>query len=240
MSFQILLAIVAVIAGGIASLAGFGIGSMLTPLLTLKISIGIAVAGVSIAHLFGTSLRFISLRKQINKRILLSFGLTSAAGGLIGALLHNIIQNVLLTTILGGLLVFAGLMGITGLADRFRLKGIAAWIAGGTSGMFGGLVGNQGSIRSAAMLGFNLKQEEFVATATGTALMVDTARVPVYLAVYWNDIISIWHYVLIATAGVIAGTVAGRWVLRRLPENVFKKTIAVIILLVGVLVLINR
>jgi uncharacterized membrane protein YfcA len=57
MIFQIILATVAVIAGGIASLAGFGTGSLLTPLLSLQYGISIAVAGVSIAHLFGTASR---------------------------------------------------------------------------------------------------------------------------------------------------------------------------------------
>ena len=88
MIFQIAFAIVTVVAEGIASIAGFGIGSFVTPLLALKTGIGIAVAGISIAHFWGTALRFFSLRKYINKKILLSFGLTSAAGGLIVALLQ--------------------------------------------------------------------------------------------------------------------------------------------------------
>ncbi len=58
----------------------------------------------------------------------------------------------------------------------------AAWIAGALSGMFGGLVGNQGGIRSAALLGFDLKRDEFVATATAIALLVDVFRMPVYAA----------------------------------------------------------
>lgn len=240
MIFQILLGIVAVLAGGIASLAGFGIGSLLTPLLALKVGTGVAVAGVSIAHFFGTALRFVFLRKHINKQVLLSFGITSAIGGLIGALLHNTLYNVVLTFIFGCLLVFAGTMGLTGLSDKLRFSGIFAWLAGGLSGLFGGLVGNQGGIRSASMLGFNLKQQEFVATATGIALMVDIARVPVYLAVQGELIASIWQFILLATIGVLIGTVAGGWVLKKIPEKIFKKTLSTIILLIGIFVLIHR
>lgn len=192
MVFQIVLAIVAIVAGAIASLAGFGIGSLLTPLLALNTGIGIAVAGVAIAHFFGTALRFFLLRKFLNRRILLSFGLTSAAGGLVGALLHNVFQNVVLTIVFGCLLVLAGILGLTGLSEKVRVKGIVAWIAGGISGLFGGLVGNQGGIRSAALLGFKLDKDQFVATATGIALMVDVARVPVYIAFQGAQIASIW------------------------------------------------
>lgn len=240
MIFQIILSIVAVVAGAVASLAGFGIGSLLTPLLALKTGIGIAVAGVAIAHFTGTALRFLLLRKSLNRRIFLSFGLTSAAGGLVGALLHNTFQNIVLTIIFGCLLVFAGMLGLTGLSDKLRFKGIIAWLAGGISGLFGGLVGNQGGIRSAALLGFKLDKNQFVATATGIALMVDVARVPVYLAAQWVQIASIWQFILIATIGVVVGTVGGKKVLEKLPENIFKKTVASIILLVGILVLIER
>ncbi len=240
MVFQIILAIVATIAGGIASLAGFGIGSLLTPLLALKTGISIAVAGVSIAHFFGTALRFYFLRKSLNRQVFISFGITTAAGGLFGALLHNTFQNVVLTIIFGCLLILAGISGITGLSDKMRLRGPAVWLAGALSGLFGGLVGNQGSIRSTALFGFKLDKDQFVATATGIALMVDVARVPVYLAVQWAQMGSIWQFILIATIGVVVGTVGGKKILGEMPEYIFKKTVAAIVLLIGILVLIER
>jgi hypothetical protein len=239
MVFPIILAGIAIIAGAVASVAGFGIGSLLTPLLAIKTGISVAVAGVSIAHLFGTALRFFLLKKSVNRRILLSFGLASAAGGLAGALLHNVLQNIVLTVIFGCLLVLAGLLGLTGLSEKIRFKGIMALFAGGLSGLFGGLVGNQGGIRSAALLGFKLEKDQFVATATGIALMVDAARVPVYLAVQWNEITSIWLFILIATTAVILGTVGGKKALEKIPENIFKKIVSSIILLVGVWIFIE-
>src|SRR4030066_1066333 len=178
MIFQVILSIVAIIAGGIASIAGFGIGSFVTPLLAFKTGISVAVAGISIAHFGGTALRFFILRKYINKKILLSFGLTSAAGGLAGALLHSVLYNIILVIIFSCLLIIAGIMEFTGLSEKIRFSGAALWAAGAMSGFFGGLVGNQGGIRSAAMLGFKLEQKTFVRTATGIALMVDVARIP--------------------------------------------------------------
>lgn len=240
MLFSLILAIVAVVAGGIASLAGFGIGSLLTPLLAMKMGTVVAVSGVSIAHFCGTALRSFLLRKSVNKKVLISFGLTSAAGGLVGALLHNTFQNIVLTIIFGCLLILAGASGLTGLSDKIRLQGPVVWLAGGLSGLFGGLVGNQGGIRSAGLLGFKLDKTQFVATATAIALMVDAARIPVYLIFQWEQIISIWQYALIMTAGVVISTLGGKKVLEKLPENLFKKTVSAIILLIGILLLILR
>lgn len=238
--FDIILLLVAIFAGAVASISGFGIGSLITPLLALKIGTGIAVAGVSIAHFLGTALRFWLWKQYVNKRVLLSFGITSAVGGLIGALFHNIFQNIILTIIFGCLLVFAGFSGLTGISGKWRLNGFAAWVAGALSGTFGGLVGNQGGIRSAAMFGFDLKGKEFIATATGIALAVDCARMPVYLIVQWKDILSIWPLIVFASAGVLIGTEVGVWTLGKIPEALFKRVVSGIILLVGIFVLLHR
>src|SRR5437667_3080558 len=113
--------LVAVLAGAVASVAGFGIGSILTPLLTWQVGTKLAVAAVSIPHLAGTAVRFWRLRAHIDRRVLLTFGLASAAGGLLGALLHSYAGSPVLAVVLGLLLVFAGVMGLTGLAQRLRL-----------------------------------------------------------------------------------------------------------------------
>jgi uncharacterized protein len=235
--FALILGLAAIAAGAVASLAGFGIGSLLTPLLAVKTGISVAVAGIAIAHLLGTALRFWLLRVSVNKIVLLSFGLASAAGGLSGALLHNAFNNSLLSIVFGCLLILAGLSEITGLAGKIRIKGVLSWLAGALSGLFGGLVGNQGGIRSAALTGFNLGKDEFVATATGIALMVDVARIPVYLAVQWHDLISIWHFIVVASVGVVVGTLLGKKILQRLSQTVFTKTIGIILICIGGLVL---
>jgi uncharacterized membrane protein YfcA len=229
-----LVLLASVLAGSIASVVGFGIGSILTPLLGWQVGTKLAVAAVSIPHLAGTALRFWRLRGHIDRRVLFSFGLASAAGGLTGALLHSWANSPALAIVLGVLLVFAGLMGLTGLGERLRFGGPWAWLAGAASGLFGGLVGNQGGIRSAALLGFGLSRERFVATATAIALVVDAVRMPVYFAGQWRELADTWPLIAVATAGVIAGTLAGERVLRKLPERVFRRVVAALILALGV------
>lgn len=238
--FGIVVFLISILAGGIASIAGFGIGSLLTPLVALKTGASLAVAAVSIAHLLGTALRFWKWKKYVDRRVLFSFGLTSALGGLIGAVLHNVFQNGILTIVFGCLLVFAGTAGLTGVSEKWQFKGMMGWVAGAISGLFGGLVGNQGGVRSAAMLGFDLDRKAFVATATGIALAVDFARMPVYFAAQWRDLQGIWPLIMMASVGVIIGTQIGVWVLGKIPEKIFKKIVSGIILLIGVFVLAHR
>jgi uncharacterized membrane protein YfcA len=109
----------------------------------------------------------------------------------------------------------------------------SGWIAGAVSGAFGGMVGNQGGIRAAALLGFDVPKEAFVATATAIALFVDAARLPVYLATEWRDILRIWPLIVTATIAVVIGTAFGTRTLGRVPQAVFRRVIAVFLIVLG-------
>lgn len=233
MLLDALVVVVSVLAGGIAAVTGFGIGSLLTPVLALQMDTRLAVAAVSVPHVIGTAVRFWLLSGGVDRRVFWNFGLTSAAGGLTGALLHGWASNRWLTIVFGALLLFAATSEVTGLAKRMRFRGYVAWVAGAISGLLGGLVGNQGGLRSAALLGFGLSKQNFVATATAVGLLVDGARMPVYLATQHREMSGIWVWIVLATIGVTVGTVLGNRVLTRIPEVWFHRVLAVVLAILG-------
>ena len=220
--------------GAVASVAGFGIGSLLTPVLAARTGAKIAVAAVSIPHAIGTSIRFWRFRHAVDWRIVRSFGITSAAGGLTGALLNTLATGRGLEIVFGCLLILAGASQVTGFAQRWRLRGTLAWLGGALSGFFGGLVGNQGGIRTAAMLGFDVDKRRFVATTTAVAWLIDAARVPVYLAVERTALAALWPMIAIAAAAVTVGTLFGEKLLARVPEAKFRAVVGSLLLLLGV------
>lgn len=221
-------------AGGIAATAGFGIGSLLTPALALLVGARLAVAAVAIPHLFGSALRLWILRRHVDRRVLLGFGLASALGGLSGAILQGALPPRGLAILFGAVVALAGISELTGWVRRRHWGRPAAWAAGLLSGLLGGLVGNQGGIRAAALLGFEVPKESFVATATAVALFVDGARVPVYLATQGGQLLSLWPVLLVLTAGVIVGTLGGTTVLGRIPERIFRRVVGVLLVALGV------
>lgn len=232
-----LLFVAAILGGAIAALSGFGIGSVLTPLLALSVGTKEAVVAVSIPHLVATAMRFWTLRHKIDRKLLKHFGIASAVGGLLGALLGSRFSSPVLAYILGGLLVFAGFMGLTGLTGKMRFGRKIAWLGGALSGLLGGLVGNQGGIRSAAMLGFGLEAKTFVATATAIALIVDGARMPIYFFTSPETVHRLGAWIAIMVAGVAIGTLAGGRILARIPETYFRRLVALLILALGIVML---
>ncbi|MFL6623208.1 MAG: sulfite exporter TauE/SafE family protein [Sulfurifustis sp.] len=237
--FDIFLGIVAVFAGAVASIAGFGIGSLLTPLLALNTTTKLAVAVVSVPHFVATFMRFWMLRRHVDRRVLLSFGVTSAVGGLLGAVLHTRFTAPALTVIFGIILILAGTMGVSGWSDKLRFGRKTAWLAGGLSGVLGGLVGNQGGIRSAAMLSFAIRKEAFVATATAIGVIVDLARMPVYVAYELDGMVAHATWMAIATVGVVLGTMLGMRLLRGIDEKTFRMVISLLVLVLGVFMLLK-
>jgi uncharacterized membrane protein YfcA len=239
MIFSIIALLVAVLAGGVAAISGFGIGSLLTPLLALRYGTKLAVAIVSVPHIIATATRLLYLREHLDRKVFLDFGILSAVGGLLGALLNSRANSPALTIVFGCLLLLAGISGLTGLLGKLKMGRRTAWIAGAFSGFFGGLVGNQGGIRSAALLSFGMQKEAMVATATAVALFVDGARLPVYFVVETHGIVKAWTIILIAIVGVLLGTFWGVNLLRKIPERLFPKLLSVLILALGIYMVVH-
>ena len=234
MAVDALIAAVGVAAGAIAAIAGFGIGSLLTPAVGAVIGIKAAVAVVAIPHAVATAVRLWGLRDAADRSVLTSFGLASGLGGLAGALLHGAFTSPILTAVLGLLLVLGGTLELTGFARAWPVAGRWGTVAGLASGLFGGLVGNQGGIRSAALLRFDLGPRALVATATATAMLVDLVRVPVYLITSGADLVANARTVAILSVAVVVGTLFGGPLLRWLPERVFRRLLAVLLICLGV------
>ena len=229
----------AILAGAVAAVSGFGIGSLLTPVLLFSMETRDAVAVVAIPHAVATTLRFVRLRSEVDVPTFREFGVASGLGGLAGAALQSRFAGPVLTTVLGALLVVAGLKELA--QRRIALPETPFWrLTGGVlSGVFGGLVGNQGGIRAAALLGFRLTPRQIVATATATALLVDAARLPIYAWSSSAEIAANAELWTVASAGVAIGTFAGIPALGRIPEPLYRRLLGVLLVALGVALLVT-
>ncbi|HJR60122.1 MAG TPA: sulfite exporter TauE/SafE family protein [Vicinamibacterales bacterium] len=225
--------VVAVMSGATASLVGFGIGSMLTPLLALQVGTDIAVAAVSLPHALATAMRCWRLRASIDWSVLKRFGVLSALGGLAGALAYTTLDANQLTRVLGALLVVTATAQLSGLAARWHPRGVSVALLGVGSGFFGGIAGNQGGLRAAALTAFGLAPIPFVATSTATGLLVDAARTPVYLFTAGGALAALWLPISTATAGVVIGTLLGERILFGMSRERFRIVVAASVGLLG-------
>jgi uncharacterized membrane protein YfcA len=62
---------------------------------------------------------------------------------------------------------------------------------------------------------------------------------PVYAVTQFGQVAAQWSLILLATVGVVIGTLSGKWMLSRIPQNVFRMMVACIILALGIWMLLH-
>jgi len=201
--------VVSILSGATAAVVGFGIGSLLTPLLLTRLSPTLAIAVVAIPHLIATSVRMVQHRRATDRGVVLRFGLPSAAGGVAGAWLQAFLAESWLFIILGALLIATAIANLTRGFGGWKAAAPVATALGLVVGFFGGLVGNQGGLRAAGLLAFNLLPRTYLATGTAVALLIDAARTPIYVARVGAELAPLAVPISVATAGCVIGTILG-------------------------------
>jgi uncharacterized protein len=239
-TFAILAAwlVVSIVGGLTAAIAGFGIGSILTPILGTRYSIADAILAVSIPHAVATAFRCWRLRRNIDRKLLRGFGIASAVGGLTGAFLLTRYERFA-GLVLAILLIATGIGGLTNWTRRVEPGRAASTALGALSGIFGGMAGNQGGLRAAALMAYSLTPAQFVATSTAVGLMVDAGRLPVYIAGGSGRILELALPITLATIGVIIGTIAGEKILFRMSRARFQQIVSIFILALGAWMLVK-
>jgi uncharacterized membrane protein YfcA len=229
MVFLVVVFIAGILSGVTAAIAGFGIGSVMTPLLATSLGVPLAVAAVSIPHAIATAVRAWRLRRAISWPVVRSFGVLSAAGGLVGALLYARVGTRVLEITLGVLLLATSIAALSDWTRRWKPRGIVAQVLGFLSGLFGGMAGNQGGLRAAALLTFSLTPAAFVATSTAVGLAIDAARMPIYVWRAGSSLLTVLAPIGVATAGVLIGTVFGEKLLFGLSPERFRRVVGFLI-----------
>jgi uncharacterized membrane protein YfcA len=231
--FAILLAI-GILSGATAAVIGFGIGSLLTPFLLTRLEPHLAISVVALPHLIATGIRYVHYRQWVHRTVLLRFGVPSALGGLLGAVLQGTLRSAALVSVLAILLILTGIANLTRGFGGWRPGSIVATVLGLLSGIFGGLVGNQGGLRAAGLTAFALEPRAYIATATAVALLIDAARTPIYLARGAEALVGLAAPIAVATVGCVAGTILGERVFFRIPADRYRTLVGAAVIALGV------
>ncbi|MDA8215772.1 MAG: sulfite exporter TauE/SafE family protein [Nitrospiraceae bacterium] len=227
--------VAAFLSASLTLMTGFGLGTILTPVFLIFYDVKIAILIVAVAHLSNNLLKISLFSGHISIDILKRFGALTLIGAFIGAFFQGKMDSSLVKILLGASLIFLGLKEATGFGEKLRLPQKIDFIGGFLSGLLGGFVGNQGAIRSAYLLNYNIPKETFVATAAIIASVVDITRIPVYIYSNKDVLADNLILLLITTASAFAGTFAGKKFLKNISLKTFKIYVAATIIVIGIL-----
>jgi uncharacterized membrane protein YfcA len=214
-------------------LTGFGVGTVLTPTFTLFYDVKTAVFLVSIVHLGNNLLKLGLFVKHVDKEILWRFGAVSILGAVAGSLLQGVLAGPVVRIALALFLIVSGAGEFIPKHLSFQIPRRVDMLGGFFSGFMGGMIGNQGAIRSAYLLNYNLSKETFIATATVIAIIIDLSRIPVYLLEHSGEFELIGPQLVTLTVIAFAGTLLGKRLLKSISLEKFRATVSAFILLFG-------
>jgi uncharacterized membrane protein YfcA len=244
----LIITLAAFLASGLTLFSGFGLGTLLLPVMALFFPIDLAIVLTAVVHALNNLFKCWLLGRNADKGAVVKFGVPAIFSALVGArvlLYLSDLQPLINYQVWGReahvlpvKLVVAILMVIFALFElaprlaNFSLPPRYLPLGGVLSGFFGGLSGHQGALRSVFLLKAGLTKEGFIATGVVISLMVDIPRIIMYgvslPALHLGE-----NRLLLAAA--ILAAFGGAWLGNRLLK---KMTLRLVQLLVALMLLV--
>lgn len=199
---------------------GFGLGTVLLPVLAVFLPLPNAIATTALVHFINSTGKLCLTFRHASVPILLKFGLPAFIASYFGAKLLVLTQAPKLPMAL--LMAVFAIVDLLKLAEKFKLPKTkqTLWLAAGgaLSGLFGGFSGHQGAFRTAFLLRMGLSKEALVATGAALAFLVDLMRLMVYqssLNLCNNSCQLQLPITVAATIAALLGTIFGSKLLKK-------------------------
>ncbi len=179
--------------------SGFGLGTLLLPVLSLFYGPASGVVLTAFVHFLNGLYKAVLLRKHMQTNVALKFALFAIPSAIAGSwclfYLSDFAEEPFFTAsigraqffvdplgvVIGALMLCFGLMELLPTFQTLSFSPRLLWLGGLSSGFFGGLSGHQGALRSAFLIRLQLTKEQYLATGVLIAIFIDLTRLPYYL-----------------------------------------------------------
>lgn len=245
-----IVSMVALLASLLTLFSGFGLGTLLMPVVAIFFPIEVAIGMTAMVHLSNNLFKVAILGKYIKKDVLLKFGVVAVLAALLGAwvlgwladnsqslsysLFGYAMQTTWLNIIVGGLILSFVLLEFSAAFSAIKLGPKFLPLGGLISGFFGGLSGHQGAFRSMFLLKAGLSKEQFIATGVMVAVMVDVARLMVYGKAIAAEYQAIdWYLVVSASLAAFTGAYLGKKLLQKVTIKAVHVAVSLLLVVVA-------
>jgi uncharacterized protein len=217
----------------IGTLAGFGISTIMVPVLLLIFPLPQTLLLAGIVHWFNDVWKLILFREGIKWKLLLAFGLPGLVTSFVGSSLTFRIPRDTLSKALGVFLIVYVIFIIFNRAFKLSQRLSVAVSGGALTGLFTGIFGIGGEINAIALSAFNLEKSIYIATAGAISFVIDSTRIATYIMGGTGLEPSILSGFLIFVPASLIGAVIGKKGIERIPQEKFRNFVVVFIFIFG-------
>ncbi len=243
--------IAALLASGLTLFSGFGLGTLLMPVVAIFFPLELAIAMTAMVHLANNLFKIGLLGRKADRSVLVKFGLPAIMAAFVGAAWLTYLgelnpiyeyqsfgstrQVSVLKLVIGVLIISFVVLELFPAFSKATLDRKWLPLGGIISGFFGGLSGHQGAFRSMFLIKAGLEKEAFVATGVVLAVMVDIARMVIYGADIstQGDTVE-WRLVIGASLCAFTGAYVGAKVLQKVTLRSVQLFVSALLIVVGV------
>jgi len=169
------------IASGVATITGFGLSTLLTPMLLIFFPLKEVVLLVCIVHVFHDIWKLIFFHKNINLRLFIGFGSAAMCASIVSALIF-VYWSIDLSPLLGFFLLAYASFLVFNPKFSFKKEWFTIFTTGLITGFVAGIFGIVGAIRSMFLLSFDLDKQSFIATSALISFLINSIRLVTYLS----------------------------------------------------------
>jgi uncharacterized membrane protein YfcA len=243
----LVICLAAFVTSALTLFSGFGLGTLLLPVMALFFPLELAIALTAVVHALNNLFKFYLLGRHADKDAVLRFGVPAILSALAGAwsLLWLAQLTPLITyqawghelhvlpvkLVVAGLMVFFAGFELAPPLARLSLGRKYLPLGGLLSGFFGGLSGHQGALRSAFLLKAGLSPPGFIATGVVISLLVDIPRLAVYgLNMHLLKLTQTHLLLAAAVAAAFAGASLGNLLVKKMTLRYLQILVALMLL----------
>jgi len=233
-TITILIVVVAFIAAALTVPAGFGLSTMLTPVVLFVMEPHEAIAVVAIVHGAHNAAKYYSLKIHVDFEAIKHYGIWLVIGAIIGALLQNMVPQEPLLILIGCFLIILPILTLSEDWTGYKIPEANDRIGGFGSGFMGGLSGHQGALRAMFLSRRLTNKMSFAATASILALCVDLTRIPIYLYFRSEEIVAYSQLTLALVISALLGVKVGKIWLEKLKSKTIHNWVMIGIVTSGI------
>jgi hypothetical protein len=229
----VLIALLTLVASAVGTTSGFGISTIMIPVLAMVLPPLEAIYLVSIIHWFGNVWNVTLHRSGFDVRLVALFGVPGVLAAFAGAFLTLAIDPHVLMRLLGVVLV--GYSTLLLARPHFRVRPLArnAVFGGAASGFFAGLVGFGGILRGMFLSAFDLPKSAYLATAGAIGLFVDSARIIAYVTGGAHLDTRLWHGLAVFLPASLLSAIVSKRFVEKLSHDAYRKVLTICFLVIG-------
>ncbi len=227
------IALLTLLASLIGTIAGFGISTIMIPVLLMFLPLPQTLLLVGIIHWFNDIWKILLFREGIRWRLLLAFGLPGIFTSFMGSSLSLKVPPEILSRVLGIFLIAYVLFIIFNRNFKLSQRLSVAVSGGALTGFFAGIFGIGGEINAVALSAFNLEKAMYVATAGAISFMIDSTRIITYISggIRLEPIILSGFLIFVPMS--LIGAMIGKKGIEKIPQEKFRNFVAIFIFLLG-------